>query len=110
MGENVKHTPGAVSQLPWHDGDGYSWGGDVIVSFGERAINLGNSTHSGETLSLARLIAAAPDLLEAAKATRSLVAEAAMVGFNFNDGDWADRLYRNQANLSAAIAKAEYRP
>lgn len=42
-------------------------GGDVIVSFGERAINLGTANHKG-TMDLARLIAAAPDLLEALKA------------------------------------------
>jgi hypothetical protein len=57
----------------------------------------------------ARLIAAAPDMLEALLATRSLVSEAAMVGFNFSDGDWADRLYANQAKISRAIAKAEGR-
>lgn len=55
------------------------------------------------------LIAAAPELLEVAYATRKLVSEAASVGFNCTDGDWAVRLYANQARLSAAIAKAEGR-
>lgn len=55
----------------------------------------------------ARLIAAAPELLEAVIATRKLVAEAALTGFNYADGDWAERLFANQAVLSAAIPKAE---
>lgn len=55
----------------------------------------------------ARLIAAAPDLLEAVIASRALVSEAAQTGFNYAEGDWADRLYANQAVLSAAISKAK---
>lgn len=64
-----KHTTGVVSQMPWHNGDGYCWGGDIVVSFGDRAINLGSATLSvqhEEILKLARLIAAAPELLAAA--------------------------------------------
>lgn len=45
-------------------------------------------------------------MLEALEATRALVSEAAMIGFNCHDGDWAQRLYANQAALSAAIDKA----
>ncbi|MEK1893178.1 MAG: hypothetical protein AAAB20_07855 [Rhizobium sp.] len=55
----------------------------------------------------ARLIAAAQDLLDAVLKTRALVAEAALTGFNYADGDWAERLFENQAVLSAAISKAE---
>lgn len=58
----------------------------------------------------AYLIAAAPDFLEAVLETRKLVSEAAMTGFNFADGDWAERLFLNQGRLSAAIRKAEGRP
>lgn len=57
-------TPGVVARLPWNNGDGYRWGGDVIVCFGERAINLGGDQDSEP---LARLIAAAPALVEALK-------------------------------------------
>jgi len=57
----------------------------------------------------ARLIAAAPELLDAVYETRKLVSEAASIGFNYAVGDWAERLYANQALLSAAIAKAEGR-
>lgn len=57
----------------------------------------------------ARLIAAAPDLLECAIETRKLVSEAAAVGFNPHDGDWAIRLYTNNGKLSAAISKVEGR-
>lgn len=80
--------------MPYHDGDGYSWGGDIIVSFGFRSINLGNSTHSGETMKLAHLIAAAPDLLEALKIAQL----------------WLDVDGRyDMQGINAAIAKAEGR-
>lgn len=46
------------------------------------------------------------DLVDALKATRALVAEAAVTGFNCHDGDWAERLYTNQAVISAALRKA----
>jgi hypothetical protein len=42
-------------------------------------------------------------LRAAAEATRALVSEAAMTGFNWNDGDWAERLFANQAVLTAAL-------
>lgn len=40
-------------------------------------------------------------------ATRKLVSEAAMTGFNCHDGDWAERLFANQASISAALAAAD---
>jgi hypothetical protein len=43
------------------------------------------------------------DFLEILTTTRALVAEAAMTGFNCHDGDWAERLYANQARLTEAI-------
>ena len=54
----------------------------------------------------ARLIAAAPELYEALERTNGLVAEAAMTGFNFHDGNWAERLFENQATISNALRKA----
>lgn len=32
-----------VARLPWRDGDGYSWGGEVILIIGETALQLGSS-------------------------------------------------------------------
>ncbi len=31
-----------VSQLPWRNGDGYSWGGEVILSIGGTALLVGS--------------------------------------------------------------------
>lgn len=39
--------------------------------------------------------------------TRAIVAEAAMTGFNWKDGDWAERLFANQAALTAALGTAQ---
>lgn len=87
------HTPGQVSVMPRHNGDGYSWGGDVVVSFGEQAINLGASRHSNcETVKLARLIAAAPELLEALEDLCSFETE---------------RTQKKWGNARVAIAKAK---
>lgn len=60
-------------------------------------------------LANARLIASAPDLLDALLNVRKLISEAAMTGFNWKDGDWADRLFFSQQKTSAAIDKAKGR-
>ena len=57
----------------------------------------------------ARLIAAAPALLEALKAVHALVSEGAAIGFNPLDGDWAERLFLSQRQTYAAISQAEGR-
>jgi hypothetical protein len=31
-----------VSQMPFHDGDGYSWGGDAVLTIGERSFHFGS--------------------------------------------------------------------
>jgi hypothetical protein len=54
----------------------------------------------------ARLIAAAPDMLAALKHIRGLIVEAAMVGFNCNEGDWAMRLFESQSMSHDAVTKA----
>jgi len=43
-------------------------------------------------------------LKEALKATRAIVSEGAQTGFNCHEGDWAERLYANQAAISRALA------
>lgn len=30
-----------ASQLPWRDGDGYSWGGEAVLTIGDRSIMIG---------------------------------------------------------------------
>lgn len=30
-----------ASQLPWQDGDGYSWGGEAVLTIGDRSIMIG---------------------------------------------------------------------
>lgn len=47
------------------------------------------------------------ELLEALKSVRSIIADAAMTGFNHADGDWAERLFASQRRTSAAVKKAE---
>ncbi len=36
-----------VSFLPHHEGDGYGWGGDMIVTIGAQSINLGRNEKLG---------------------------------------------------------------
>lgn len=54
----------------------------------------------------ARLIAAAPDLLTALQAVNKLIAEAAATGFNWQSGDWPEKLFNSQQATSTAIEKA----
>jgi len=42
--------------------------------------------------------------LAALQNVRKLISEAAMTGFNYKDGDWADRLFFSQQETSRAIA------
>ena len=62
MTETVKHTPGKISRLPVHNGDGYSWGGDLLVTFVDQSVNLGCGRGAEK---LATLIASAPEMLDA---------------------------------------------
>ena len=45
-------------------------------------------------------------LREVIRVTRSLVSEAAMTGFRWDDGDWTERLFANQRELSKALEKS----
>lgn len=106
---STKHTPGPWSLSEETLRDGLK--SKLVHGIPEGMIAIVRVEHQGAYYgdANARLIAAAPDLLEAVRATRALVSEAAATGFNWSDGDWAERLYGNQAVLSAAIAKAEGR-
>lgn len=67
---------------------------------------LGACDTEDKAVATARLIAAAPDLLDALLNVRKLISEAAATGFNYKDGDWPGRLYFSQQKTSAAIEKA----
>lgn len=41
---------------------------------------------------------------EALKHVRGIIVEAAMVGFNYKEGDWADRLFASQHMTKAALS------
>jgi len=108
MSTEAKHTPGHLSQMPWHSGDGYSWGGDVIVSFGAIAINLGsgrNYVDLQNILSLGTLLAAAPELAEAGS---DLIREFDNI-YDVDDGraNIPGDLMALVDKLRAAIAKTE---
>ena len=53
---------------------------------------------------------AAPDMLAALRNVQKLIAEAAMTGFNYKDGDWPERLFLSQQVTSAVIEKATRPP
>lgn len=39
-------APASASQLPWHSGDGYSFGGAALVTIGDRSIMIGEGDGS----------------------------------------------------------------
>lgn len=36
-----KELTATVSRLPYHDGDGYSWGGEAILTIGDKSVFIG---------------------------------------------------------------------
>ena len=48
--------------------------------------------------------------VDALERTRDLVSEAAMTGFNPHSGDWVDRLYANNGDLTACIKALQVQP
>ena len=50
-----------------------------------------------------------PELLAALKSVNRIIADGAMTGFNWKEGDWADRLFESQQATSRALALAEGR-
>jgi hypothetical protein len=106
-----EHTPGpwSIHETVSHSHDHYDSGRRIIVSE-LTGTCVAHTSHGWDDVSIpvanARLITAAPDLLEALLNVRAIIAEAAMTGFNWQAGDWAERLFASQATTSAAIAKA----
>jgi hypothetical protein len=78
----------------------------------ERRRSWGNSKNGSPvaTLSLcseiARLNILRSEMVAALLNVRSIIAEAAMTGFNYKDGDWAERLFASQHVTSTAIDRA----
>ena len=58
----------------------------------------------------AKLIAAAPALYDALANVNKLISEGAATGFNWQDGDWAERLFHSQQDTSKALALARANP
>jgi hypothetical protein len=86
----------------WHSINRY----DEARKQDENVAVVGYDPRTGVGLSDARLIAAAPQMLEALRNVQKLISEAAMTGFNCHDGDWAERLFASQQVTSAAIKSA----
>lgn len=100
---------GQVAQMPFHDGDGYSWGGDIVVSFGERAISFGSSQSFSERqdiLALARLIAAAPEMAKALKAARQFIMNGIEFGYiRMPQPETPDSAHDTLPMIDAVLAK-----
>ena len=108
----TQHTPG-----PWAVEDPMEWELSIVEA--------GKPTHEWQfiaTVTLpdedggafsrevceanARLIAAAPRILDALINVQKIISEGAMTGFVPTDGDWAERLFASQQKTSQAIAEA----
>lgn len=96
MGTPSLHTP-----APWH----CDQSADEFTIYADNDWPIARLLEHGDRKN-AQLIAATPDLLAALSNVRALIAEAAMTGFNWKDGDWAERLFASQQVTSAAIEKA----
>lgn len=106
----AEHTPGPWLANTGSDGWFEIWSDPVDDKAAKDAFVICARSpieHRAEaSLANGRLIVAAPDMLAALRNVNKLISEAAMVGFNWKDGDWADRLFASQQVTSAAIRKA----
>jgi len=59
---------------------------------------------------LIRSVNSHDDLVAALASVQKLISEAAMTGFNWQDGDWPQRLFESQRVTSAALRKARGQP
>lgn len=80
------------------------WG--HLTGKGHGALGLNQTTALEIQKANGRVAAAAPELLSGLELVRSIIAEAAMTGFNCHDGDWAERLFASQAITFDAVKKA----
>lgn len=104
----AKHTPGP---WVWRGKDGsLRQKGEPPYAYGQTVLRPDYEYDSGVDTVVseadARLIAAAPDMLEALRNVQKLISEAAMARFNCKDGDWAERLFFSQQVTSRAIDAA----
>lgn len=94
---NTRFWPASVSYLPCHAGDGYSYGGGILVTFGDRSFQVAGMDPMKGYLpadkELAHILAAAPQMLDALRLVRRI---------------WADDDTCEEVRaIDEAIAKAE---
>lgn len=118
------YSPGPWECVPSNENHGPyvvgPWGSDIadcytMSNLSDRAVCNGGASkpihfQNEAADANAKLIAAAPDLLNALLLVRKLIVEAAATGFNCHDGDWAERLFASQQVSFDAVAKAGVSP
>jgi hypothetical protein len=107
-------TPRSFTAGPWQSQHEFDWEGFCTI-IGNIDGDPASPTYTTicdineapeEYIANRNLICAAPDLYEALKAVHSLISEAAATGFNWKDGDWAERLFASQRRTHQALAAA----
>lgn len=100
----VKYTPG-----PWMLNIGTLKGGHILVyaeGYGVAKVYDEETESRTTNMANARLIAAAPDLLEALQDALGALEQDYDIGKDANDSDWEGLAYQRLQNARAAIAKA----
>lgn len=84
--------------------------GESIILYARDRDNIGVPIYLAAASSESEAIRALTEALEGADdaltCVRAIVADAAMTGFNYKDGDWADRLFQSQQKTSRALSFA----
>lgn len=80
------------------------WKGGYYISRPEAASACAFAQNKKDADRIVRSINAVPALVKALENVRGIIAEGAMTGFNYKDGDWAKRLFASQQITSAALA------
>ncbi len=99
--EGLPHTPG-----PWTAEPEYEGGEPTYVHATGCPIAECDGGTKEDAAANARLIAAAPKMLNALRNVQKIITEAAWTGFNCHDGDWPERLFASQQVTSDALKDA----
>lgn len=111
MTDTREATPrAALGQMPVHNGDGYSWGGDWIVTINQSAINFGGDPH------LAALVVRAVNHFDEAvevlgKSRKALEEAEAILGGEYGDryGPLCEMMIDLVNSHNALLSKLEAR-
>jgi len=85
------------------DGDSHAHAGFNAAKPTYKFVNI-DATADANARLIVKAVNSHDNLVKALENVRKIIAEGALTGFNYKDGDWAERLFESQQVTSAALA------